>query len=62
MLVLPYLVFIIVYMFVTCTQIVYVVKYYSIGDLYTIRNLTCSISAGCITKFGFLEQNKDDDE
>jgi hypothetical protein len=33
------------------------VKYYSIGDLYTIK-LDFSISGGCITKYGFLKQIK----
>jgi hypothetical protein len=33
-----HLMFVVLYgMFVTCTQFLYVVKYYSIGDLYTIK-------------------------
>jgi hypothetical protein len=46
-----------------CVHSMYAVKYYSIVDLCMIcySNIylfTCSVSGGCITKYGFLEQNK----
>jgi uncharacterized protein (DUF1015 family) len=40
----------------------YVSKYYSIPDICTIYikilSLPCSISGGCIAKYGFLEQTR----